>query len=380
MGHWAYTDYGWTWVSDYEWGWAPFHYGRWDRDDYYGWFWVPGHEWGPAWVVWSRSDNYYGWAPLRPGISLSVAYGRDYYIPADRWVFVNERYIEDPHINRYYEDRGRNVVIINHTRVIDRTYEDRSRHVTYASGPDRDEVQRATGRTVRTVSVRDNDQPGQRSRRGEIQMYRPEFQRSNEQEHRPVPTRVVRSEEVRRTPDRNSNTHGRDEQYDNRTHEQNRHQAPADNNVQEKQTRTVAPVDNNNRREQHPTDNTVRDQPAHNPSNNYQQTRTDNHNVVPVNNNQPQPVKQNTDKPADNKKEQPHSMTQPDNRQNGSSDRRDQPHTSQPAQTQNNTNHATQPAQQPQQQKAVKPSEKRNERKAKADEEKKKDDSNDRRR
>src|SRR5512136_482222 len=24
-GHWVYTEYGWTWVSDWEWGWAPFH-------------------------------------------------------------------------------------------------------------------------------------------------------------------------------------------------------------------------------------------------------------------------------------------------------------------------------------------------------------------
>ena len=28
-GRWNYTDYGWTWVSEYNWGWAPFHYGRW---------------------------------------------------------------------------------------------------------------------------------------------------------------------------------------------------------------------------------------------------------------------------------------------------------------------------------------------------------------
>ena len=35
-GHWAYTDDGWTWVSDYEWGWAPFHYGRWLDDQIVG--------------------------------------------------------------------------------------------------------------------------------------------------------------------------------------------------------------------------------------------------------------------------------------------------------------------------------------------------------
>jgi len=43
------TDDGMTWVSDYNWGWAPFHYGRWDYNDSYGWFWIPDNEWGPAW-------------------------------------------------------------------------------------------------------------------------------------------------------------------------------------------------------------------------------------------------------------------------------------------------------------------------------------------
>jgi hypothetical protein len=28
-GRWVYSDWGWTWESDYPWGWAPFHYGRW---------------------------------------------------------------------------------------------------------------------------------------------------------------------------------------------------------------------------------------------------------------------------------------------------------------------------------------------------------------
>jgi Family of unknown function (DUF6600) len=32
-GHWVYTDCGWTWVSEREWGWAPFHYGRWFLHD-----------------------------------------------------------------------------------------------------------------------------------------------------------------------------------------------------------------------------------------------------------------------------------------------------------------------------------------------------------
>src|SRR5436309_1057171 len=40
-GHWIVTEYGNTWVSDYPWGWAAFHYGRWFYDNSFGWAWVP---------------------------------------------------------------------------------------------------------------------------------------------------------------------------------------------------------------------------------------------------------------------------------------------------------------------------------------------------
>src|ERR1019366_1169413 len=84
-GHWVYTEYGWTWVSDYAWGWAPFHYGRWYSDPTYGAVWVPDNEWAPAWVTWRRSEGYYGWAPMGPGVSITMAYGSGYDIPSDRW-------------------------------------------------------------------------------------------------------------------------------------------------------------------------------------------------------------------------------------------------------------------------------------------------------
>src|SRR5581483_2836559 len=65
-GHWVWTDCGWYWYSDYSWGWAPFHYGRWFRDGRYGWCWEPDTVWGPSWVCWRYSDDYCGWAPLPP--------------------------------------------------------------------------------------------------------------------------------------------------------------------------------------------------------------------------------------------------------------------------------------------------------------------------
>ena len=89
-GHWVWTDdYEWMWVSDYDWGWAPFHYGRWTMDPYYGWIWVPGYEWSPAWVAWRSGGDYYGWAPLRPGISISINFRIGRLLPFDRFSFSN---------------------------------------------------------------------------------------------------------------------------------------------------------------------------------------------------------------------------------------------------------------------------------------------------
>ncbi len=67
-GHWAYDD-RYTWVSDYSWGWAPFHYGRWVSVGGVGWEWIPGRAYAGAWVSWRYGSGdwaYVGWAPLAP--------------------------------------------------------------------------------------------------------------------------------------------------------------------------------------------------------------------------------------------------------------------------------------------------------------------------
>src|SRR5438093_31988 len=74
-GRWLWTDCGWYWQSDYAWGWAPFHYGRWHRSPAYGWVWLPDTAWAPAWVTWRYSDSYCGWAPLPPGAYFDVGLG-----------------------------------------------------------------------------------------------------------------------------------------------------------------------------------------------------------------------------------------------------------------------------------------------------------------
>lgn len=82
-GHWAWVQpWGWTWVDDAPWGFAPFHYGRWTMIGH-RWAWVPGHLaarpiYSPALVVFIGGGGTQvglnfgtgpavGWYPLAPG-------------------------------------------------------------------------------------------------------------------------------------------------------------------------------------------------------------------------------------------------------------------------------------------------------------------------
>lgn len=193
-GHWVMTDYGWTWVSDYRWGWAPFHYGRWDYDDYYGWFWVPDDQWGPAWVTWRGGNGYYGWAPMRPGVSISNSFNerrRD----INRWNFVRDRDLGERDLHRYYINRGNYNSIIDNTSVINNTRTDNRRNATYVAGPPEESVQRATGRAVERVRIQDNGRPGEKLANDELRIYRPRVQKSSDRNT--APAKVATKEEVK---------------------------------------------------------------------------------------------------------------------------------------------------------------------------------------
>jgi hypothetical protein len=201
-GHWIFTEDGWMWVSDYSWGWAPFHYGRWDYDDSYGWLWVPNNEWGPAWVTWRRSSGYYGWAPMRPGISIEFSFGSGYRVPNDRWIFVSDRYLASPDINRYYVDRSTNVTIINTSTVINNTYVDNSRNTKYVAGPAREDVQKVTNMAITPIAVREISKPGQVVGSDQLQIYRPRVQATVNGDSKPAPSKVVSLKEVKPVAER----------------------------------------------------------------------------------------------------------------------------------------------------------------------------------
>ena len=102
FGRWTWVrPWGWTWVDEAPWGFAPFHYGRWvqwrER-----WCWVPGAYvarpvYSPALVAWSGGGNWsasvrvggapVGWQPLAP---------RDVYAPWYRHTPVYRGRINHP--------------------------------------------------------------------------------------------------------------------------------------------------------------------------------------------------------------------------------------------------------------------------------------------
>jgi hypothetical protein len=105
-GRWAWVaPWGWTWVDDAPWGFAPFHYGRWVQ--WRGrWGWCPGEYkhrpvYSPALVAWADQP------PPRGGVSVNISIGRsmvwfplaprEMYVPSYR---ATPRYLEV--VNRPY--------------------------------------------------------------------------------------------------------------------------------------------------------------------------------------------------------------------------------------------------------------------------------------
>lgn len=173
-GHWVVTEYGNTWVSDYAWGWAPFHYGRWFQDRYRRWAWVPGNDWGPAWVSWRSGGGYYGWAPLGPGININV----NVNIPANYWVFVPQIYITSPRLFSYYVPRPRVVNIYQNTTIINNVYRVNNR--AYAYGPRREEIEYVTRRSVPVYRIENSGRPGRSVvQNNSVGIYRPEMNRNS---------------------------------------------------------------------------------------------------------------------------------------------------------------------------------------------------------
>ncbi len=158
-GYWVYTDVGWTWVSNEDFGWATYHYGRWTRLRDRGWYWVPGREWGPAWVSWRTGGDYVGWAPLPPR-GREVEYDNrpitghvdvEFYIGPSYYNFVDVRYMGAPVLRERIVESILNITYISNTvNVTNITYTN-SRVHNY--GPDYEMVNRYSTRPIRRMTL-----------------------------------------------------------------------------------------------------------------------------------------------------------------------------------------------------------------------------------
>ena len=120
-GHWGLTaTNSWLWISDFSWGWAPFHYGRWVWIGGMGWGWIPGRVYSPAWVVWRTGyyDDYYiGWAPMPPTWYWRRGWAyRLGFVPPAPYVFCSSSYVFAPHVRPHIAPPARVNLIAPRTR------------------------------------------------------------------------------------------------------------------------------------------------------------------------------------------------------------------------------------------------------------------------
>ncbi len=188
-GRWVYARHGWTWHSDFSWGWAPFHYGRWYADTSFGWVWVPDTTWGPAWVDWRYGAGYVGWAPLGP---------RGWRASAD-WCFVPQYRMRSHRVHRHFV-HSRHVYA--HTRPVHRQVG--WGHRRWNAGPSavvirshrnhgRPGYGRPGYRQHQRPGVQQHQRPGYRQHQGrgyqQPRHQQPRHQRPGYQQHRQAPQR-----------------------------------------------------------------------------------------------------------------------------------------------------------------------------------------------
>ncbi|MDQ0477844.1 DUF6600 domain-containing protein [Chryseobacterium sp. MDT2-18] len=172
-GSWEYTTDGWAWVSNYDWGWAPFHYGRWLYDPLYGWLWIPGYEWSPAWVTWGEVDDYYAWAPLGPLVNVGLAY-YNWRPNAFYWNIVRRNHIYDRDVSRFAEDRSRDNTFVNRIHTLNNFNRTFIHNQYYSHGPELKNVEEYTSRRITPVSIKSAAKIIPAKREGNnLHLYRP---------------------------------------------------------------------------------------------------------------------------------------------------------------------------------------------------------------
>jgi len=187
QGYWIHTPAGWTWLSEWRWGWAPFHYGRWMRHSHHGWVWIPGTVWAPAWVAWRRGDGWIGWAPLPVGAGWTVGVGLDLgsvdlavAVRSGDWSFVPDHRFLDRRWSSHRALETRHADLIEATRLATR-YEPDGDGRAVDRGIRVERIERVRETPVSRYRIRETDAPPERPtvvKRDRVKVYRPKVKKA----------------------------------------------------------------------------------------------------------------------------------------------------------------------------------------------------------
>ncbi len=182
IGQWEATDEGWLWVSDFAWGWLPFHYGRWYDHPEIGWCWIPGYDWAPAWVTWNRTDDNIGWYPTPP-----VPLGSSFTVEPDDWFCISYDYFLSPYF-RSRRLRGsmfwyRPCIIVNDIYFWNNCYYKYYDSTYIWPGPPIHVIEKKVHRRIprkRVVTTKNINRNGKMNKRKQLEIFRPRSRQYSE--------------------------------------------------------------------------------------------------------------------------------------------------------------------------------------------------------
>jgi hypothetical protein len=129
-GHWAWiSPWGWTWVDDAPWGFAPFHYGRWVNVRG-AWGWVPCPPrtvavayvrpvYAPALVAWVGGPHFAVGIGVGGGVGVNVGWfplgPREVYVPSYHVsrTYVNNVNVSNTTVNQTVVNNYYNTTVVN---------------------------------------------------------------------------------------------------------------------------------------------------------------------------------------------------------------------------------------------------------------------------
>ena len=128
-GHWAYVvPWGYTWVDDSAWGFAPFHYGRWvSLRGAWGWVPAPPQRVGAVYVRPVYAPALVAWVGVGAGVAWFALGPREVYVPSYPVSrnYVNNINVSNTTVNSTVVSNVYNTTIVNNT-VVNTVYVNRS--------------------------------------------------------------------------------------------------------------------------------------------------------------------------------------------------------------------------------------------------------------